>query len=99
MEQTDALEGLRRMAFSDIGDAVRLLFSEEVSPRVLKGMNLMAVSEIRRPKGGGMEIRFIDRLEAFRLLSELEQADDGADGLLAAIERGAETLRETGDAP
>lgn len=99
MEGGNALEGVRRIAFSDIGDAVRLLFSEEVSPRVLKNMNLSAVSEIRRPKGGGMEIRFIDRLEALRLLSELENGGGEADGLLAAIERGAAQLPNTGDAP
>lgn len=57
-------------------------------------MNLFAVSEIRRPKGGGMEIRFFDRIEALRLLSELESADSGADGLLRAIEAGAAALGE-----
>ena len=83
MQEQTALEGFRQLAFGDIRDAV-----------ALRKMNLFAVSEIRRPKGGGMEIRFFDRLEALRLLSELESADGGADGLLRAIEAGAAALGE-----
>ena len=92
MQEQTALEGFRRLAFGDIRDAVKLLFCDELNPRALHNMNLFAVSEIRRPKGGGMEIRFFDRIESLRLLSELENADNGADGLLSAIERGAAAL-------
>ena len=73
---------------------MKLLFCDELNTRALRKMNLFAVSEIRRPKGGGMEIRFFDRLEALRLLSELESTDGGADGLLRAIEAGAAALGE-----
>lgn len=90
----------RRLAFGDIRDAVRLLFCDEVNPRMLRNMNLFAVSEIKRPKGGGMEIRFFDRIEALRLLSELESAGGGADELLRAIEQGAAALgKRDGEAP
>ena len=100
MQEDTALEGFRRLAFGDIRDAVRLLFCDEVNPRMLRNMNLFAVSEIRRPKGGGMEIRFFDRIEALRLLSELESAGGGANDVLRAIERGAEALGgRDGDAP
>ena len=100
MQEETALEGFRRLAFGDIRDAVRLLFCDEVNPRMLRNMNLFAVSEIRRPKGGGMEIRFFDRIEALRLLSELESAGGGANDVLRAIERGAEALGgRDGDAP
>lgn len=94
MQEQTALEGFRQLAFGDIRDAVKLLFCDELNTRALRKMNLFAVSEIRRPKGGGMEIRFFDRLEALRLLSELESADGGADGLLRAIEAGAAALGE-----
>ena len=94
MQEQTALEGFRQLAFGDIRDAVKLLFCDELNTRALRKMNLFAVSEIRRPKGGGMEIRFFDRREALRLLSELESADDGADGLLRAIEAGAAALGE-----
>lgn len=58
MVNETAKEGFRRLAFGGIHDAVRLLFCEDVNPRTLKNMDLFAVSEIRRPKNGGMEIRF-----------------------------------------
>ena len=61
MVNETAKEGFRRLAFGGIHDAVRLLFCEDVNPRTLKNMDLFAVSEIRRPKNGGMEIRFFDR--------------------------------------
>ncbi len=100
MHEETALEGFRRLAFGDIRDAVRLLFCDEVNPRMLRNMNLFAVSEIKRPKGGGMEIRFFDRIEALRLLSELESAGGGADELLRAIEQGAAALgKRDGEAP
>ena len=93
-----AKEGFRRLAFGGIHDAVRLLFCEDVNPRTLKNMDLFAVSEIRRPKNGGMEIRFFDRIEALRLLSELETSGTGAQALLSAIESGAAALKD-GDKP
>lgn len=77
MVNETAKEGFRRLAFGGIHDAVRLLFCEDVNPRTLKNMDLFAVSEIRRPKNGGMEIRFFDRIEALRLLSELETSGTG----------------------
>ena len=86
MVNETAKEGFRRLAFGGIHDAVRLLFCEDVNPRTLKNMDLFAVSEIRRPKNGGMEIRFFDRIEALRLLSELETSGTGAQALLSAIE-------------
>ena len=95
MVNETAKEGFRRLAFGGIHDAVRLLFCEEVNPRTLKNMDLFAVSEIRRPKNGGMEIRFFDRIEALRLLSEL---GTGAQALLSAIESGAAALKD-GDTP
>ena len=98
MEKETAREGFRRLAFGSIHDAVRLLFCEEVNPRTLKSMDLFAVSEIRRPKNGGMEIRFFDRIEALRLLSELETSGTDADALLSAIESGAAALGD-GDKP
>mgnify|MGYP001138328001 CR=1 FL=1 len=85
MVNETAKEGFRRLAFGGIHDAVRLLFCEDVNPRTLKNMDLFAVSEIRRPKNGGMEIRFFDRIEALRLLSELETSGTGAQALLSAI--------------
>ncbi|MBR4282348.1 MAG: terminase small subunit [Clostridia bacterium] len=74
----DAAAGLRRLAFSSISDALRLIFAEEpLSPNDLEGLDLFMVSEIKRPKGGGMEIKFFDRIKALEKLSEIDNISDG----------------------
>jgi len=72
--------GLKRLAFEGIYDAVRLLYADEVPDTLtLEGMNLFGISEIKRPKTGGMEIKFFDRVKAFEKLSELCEGDPGQD--------------------
>ncbi len=88
------LEGYRRLAFGDVRDPVRLLFCEELSTRTLNGMDLFNVSEIRRPKGGGMEIKFFDRIRALQCMQEVDRADSAPTGLYQALEEGAKALRE-----
>ncbi len=74
--QKEVCEGLRRLAFGEITDAVSLLFeSEEKILETLPQLNLFNVSEIKRPKGGGMEIKFFDRLKALDKLREVISAD------------------------
>ena len=57
-------EGLKRLAFGEIQDA-------EIEKR-LPELNLYNISEIKRPKGGGMEIKFFDRIKALEKLSALD---------------------------
>lgn len=67
--QKDVVEGLRRLAFGEIQDAVTLLFeSDEEILKNLPNLNLFNVSEIKRVKAGGMEIKFFDRLKALEKL-------------------------------
>ena len=54
-------KGYETLAFGGIEDAVRLLFCEDLKPEDLEGLDLYNVAEIRRPRGGGMEIKFFDR--------------------------------------
>lgn len=66
-------EGLKRLAFGEIKDAVLLLFAQEGDIlSQLPGLDLYNISEIKRPKGGGMEIKFFDRIKALEKLSELD---------------------------
>ncbi|MFR8530728.1 MAG: hypothetical protein ACLVDB_06130 [Anaeromassilibacillus sp.] len=51
-------KGYETLAFGGIEDAVRLLFCEDLKPEDLEGLDLYNVAEIRRPRGGGMEIKF-----------------------------------------
>ena len=86
------LEGLAHLAFGTVQDPVRLLFCEEVPPSALKKMDLFSISEIKRPKGGGMEIRFYDRIKALQCLAELDGGGEEGAALAQALEEGARAL-------
>ncbi len=88
------LEGYRRIAFGDVSDPVRLLFCEDIAPRALKSMDLFSVSEIKRPKGGGMEIKFFDRIRALQCMQELGEEEEAPCGFYRALEQGAKALEE-----
>jgi len=77
VQKGDAAAGLKRLAFSSVSDALRLIYAEEpLSPTELEGLDLFMVSEIKRPKGGGMEIKFFDRIKALEKLSEIDNISD-----------------------
>lgn len=77
--QKEVSEGLRRLAFGEIQDAVTLLFeSEEGIIEKLPQLDLFNISEIKRVKGGGMEIKFFDRLKALEKLSQVISTADNS---------------------
>lgn len=84
--------GLKKLAFGNVSDAVSLLFlSEEEALSRLPKLNLYNVSEIKRPKGGGMEIKFFDRLKACERLKEYSGDTDGDSlGFYEALEKSVE---------
>lgn len=100
--QREVSDGLRRLAFGEITDAVSLLYeSDENVISRLPDLDLFNVSEIKRPKGGGMEIKFFDRLKAIDRLRELAllQENEGKNALYEALEKsaaGAEGIYEEG---
>lgn len=97
MTQRDVTEGLRRLAFGEIQDAVTLLFeSEENILSSLPRLDLFNVSEIKRQKGGGMEIKFFDRLKALERLRDVLDADSGqkAVSFYDALEKSAAGIKE-----
>lgn len=71
-KQSDAAIGYKRLAFGSAADALKLLFSDE-PPTVqeLEQMDFFNVAEIKRPKGGGLEIKFFDRLKPLERLAEI----------------------------
>ena len=88
----EALAGLRRLAFGRINDALALL-RDDCFESDFSALDLFNVSEIKRVKGGGVEIKFFDRLEALEKLSELEDkaADTAAaDSFFSALRKTAE---------
>lgn len=71
--QEQVTQGLTQLALGSVNDAVSLLFmSEEEIMQRLPKLKLFNVSEIKRPKGGGMEIKFFDRIKAMERLSYTE---------------------------
>lgn len=90
--------GLIRAALGDIGDAIKLLAmtDEEILASAEK-LDLFCVSEIKRPRGGGIEIKFIDRVKALSSLKELcdeENNISDESGLISALEACAGGLRK-----
>ena len=94
--EKDIAIGYQRLAFGCISDAVCLLFSDEVSPEEIEKMDLFNISEIKRKKGGDIEIKFFDRLKALEKLSEVGSvhASNEENSLFSAIEKGAKALRD-----
>ena len=93
--QRDIAIGYQRLAFGCISDAICLLFSDEVSRQEIEKMDLFNISEIKRKKGGDIEIKFFDRLKALEKLGDIwsTQRDDEESSLYSAIEKGAKALQ------
>ena len=93
--------GYRKLAFGCAADAFRLILNDEpVSADEIESLDLINVSEIKRPKGGGLEIKFFDRLKALEKLSEFADTSD-SNGLLPfydAIEKSAAASGDDTDA-
>ncbi len=70
-----AKAGFRRLAFGSVADAVRLLDGEREN---VDGLDLFMVSDIKIPKGGGMEIKFFDRQKALECLASMEGLSDNS---------------------
>lgn len=97
--QRDVVDGLRRLAFGDIQDAVTLFFeSDEKILSVLPKLDLFNVSEIKKQKGGGMEIKFFDRIKALEKLREVIYSDDRqtAASFYEALEKSTQSVMTEG---
>lgn len=97
----EALSGYRRLAFGSISDAIKLILStdtgETLNPEEL---DLFMISEIKRPKGGGMEIKFFDRQKALERIEGLSENNDSSSALpfyRALSNSAAEIFSDGGD--
>lgn len=92
-------QGLLDIALGSVSDAISLLFmtEEEIIERLPK-LKLINVSEIKRPKGGGMEIKFFDRIKALERLDTDKISDsDSSLSFYEALEKSANDSREKSD--
>lgn len=92
----DITAGYYRLAFGCVSDAVSLLFDEELTKEKIETLDLFNVCEIKRQKGGAIEIKFFDRLKALEKLSQLSEnsCDGRGNSLYYAIEKSAAALGE-----
>lgn len=95
-EKQDVSEGYYRLAFGCSGDGIKLLFKDEVTEEEIDSMDLFNISEIKRKKGGDIEIKFFDRIKALERLGDLDSSLQKGEGssLYSAIEMGARALGE-----
>lgn len=93
-------KGLKRLAFGSVADAMKLMLCEEtLSPQDIEKLDLFNVSEIKRPKGGGLEIKLFDRLKALERLEKLGAGEDTVQSsFVQALSDGAKQLSQ-GDEP
>ncbi len=89
---------LQRLAMSDISDAVSLLFLDSPTKEQLEKMDLLMVSEIKKPKDGALEIKFFDRLKALEKLTlNNSNSSDNEGSLFDALNLGAQKLSDLGE--
>lgn len=88
--------GLSRLAFGSVADAVRLILGDDtVNVEEIEKLDLFNVSEIKRPKGGGIEIKFFDRLKALEKLEKLgTTVENPQSSFIQALSEGARMLSE-----
>ncbi len=94
--RNDIISGYYRLAFGCFADAISLLFRDEITDEEIKQLDLYNISDIKRKKGGDIEIKFFDRLKALEHLQQLSSQEEGktATSLFSAIEKGAAALRD-----
>ena len=85
--------GLRRLAFGDLSDVIRLITAEKVSDLEPEKMDLLLVSELKYSKNG-VEVKLFDRMKAMLKLAELAElaAESGEEGFFEALEKSANKL-------
>lgn len=99
-QKTQAADGLYRIAFGSTADALKLLFrGESMEESELESLDLYSISEVKRQSGGGMEIKFFDRLKALEQLERLESsaAQREVDSFYEALAQNAAGLEEGGE--
>ena len=95
VNREEIIAGYRQLAFGNISDAVRLAYSDDKPTLGTEKLDLFNVSEIKRPKGGGLEIKFFDRIKALEHLEQLCSLgdDDKALPFYRALENSAAIMR------
>ena len=92
--------GLSRLAFGSINEAAALVFVEELTREEVLRADLFNVAEIKRVKGGGVEMKFFDRQKALGKLVELDperKEVSAAQELLDAVYSGSQEISDVAE--
>lgn len=92
------LKKLERLAGGRVNDAVKLAFLDSDRMGEIDGLDLTAVSEFKRGGNGTVEVKLVDRVKVLeKLMSMLEDPDEGAEAFFRAMEGdgGTESEAET----
>lgn len=84
----EVMDGLRRLAFESAASGISVVQEEGVNTLAAVKLDPFHITELKQLKGGGIEVKFYDRIEAMQKLCELT-GNSGLD-LFAAVERGAQ---------
>lgn len=96
----EIISGYRQLAFGSVADALKLLFADEKSfEKDFETLELLNVSEIKRAKTGGIEIKFFDRIKALEGLNDVlsQGVSDSALPFYNVIEKSAAILKDDSD--
>lgn len=87
---------LKQLALGSVSDPIRLLmYSNDLSERQLKRLNLLNVVDIKRTAGCVSEIKFADRLKAIQCLMAFAEKDsDKSSEFIKALMRSAESTED-----
>lgn len=91
-----AEKGLYRLAFGSVSDALKLILNpDSLSEKDAETLDLFNVSDIKIPKGGGIEIKFFDRQKALEKLATLESpSENPQSSFIKALSMGADRLMQ-----
>ncbi|MCM1227195.1 MAG: terminase small subunit [Clostridium sp.] len=87
--ESAVMTGLERLAFGRANDAALLVFSDEMpTSEQIDSLDLFNVSEMKKVKGGGVEIKLFDRQKALERIYEYsfdKSASAAAENLIEAL--------------
>ncbi len=99
--QSLAVAGLTRLAFGSAADCVKLLLLyPEMESNEIQKLDLFLLSEVKKTKDGGMELKLFDRFKALEKLLSVPDAGKGDEGLNSfyqAMSAAGEQLEEAPD--
>lgn len=90
------IAGLENLAFGSINDSIKLMFSsEDLGKSQIDELDLVHISEIKRPKDGSLEIKFCDRFKALEKLLDVAENfenNSGINDFYGALMQSAESI-------